>query len=137
MRGKDSFLDEITEFASGFLEGLKGIQDAGRATGGMLLQVMQQGFNLDHIKFEGDLSTMSSTVKAEVQLTVAGRVINEKIDIDLLKEFADLLTKIEEEILIFHKGNVGPDRKPTPDMYGPPFNDVGWAPKAVFAVVRF
>lgn len=106
-RGKDSFLDTINDLASGILAGLDEISEEGNKIGGMLLNAMGEAFNLDYIKFEGNLDALgaavgesgSATLQAEVQLTIAGLVINETLEIDFSKDINQLVSALEQVVL--------------------------------------
>jgi|GEM_PF-4949305 len=107
LRGKGSFLDSINDLASGILTGLDSISDESQKVGGMLLDVMGKAFNLDYIKFEGNLDALGAAVgesgsaklQAEVQLTIAGLVINETLEIDFSEGINQLVTALEQVVL--------------------------------------
>ena len=100
---ESSFLHTIAPLSEGFFDSLEVLQDAGKMVGSMLLDKLDETFNIDYIKFEGALGDLgkkksgdgSAKIKAAIQLTIAGNVINHELEIDFGQALEDVAKTIE------------------------------------------
>lgn len=105
LRTKSAFEQAFVSVAQFALDGIKKIQDIGVKIGSLLLDILEQGFNIDHIRFEGDLDVLGNSgksgadIEAEVQLTLAGQVINKVLNIDFDLDIAAIAKTLKEELL--------------------------------------
>lgn len=99
----------LAQIAQGALSLLSEAQDLGKDIGDKLTEQMTKVFNIDHIRFDGNLDLLGSLegksgsfeIEAEVQVTIAGKVINKRMSIDFSKGIGFIAGKIKDLFFSF------------------------------------